>query len=76
MKAKLKDGDLLTAADAAKVLNLSREMVVLLCNRGRLPCVRTVGGTRLLWAADVQAEVRRRRKAKVGNRRGQVRVVP
>jgi len=63
MPIVLKDGDLMTPADAAKVLGLSPEMITKLANQGRLESVRTVGGYRLFWATDVRKLRAQRRKA-------------
>jgi DNA-binding transcriptional MerR regulator len=81
MTKRLKDGDLMITADAAKVLGVSTEMVTKLANQGRLDPIRTVGGYRLFWTADVRRLRDQRRKApRAGTpeqgRRGFVRVLP
>ncbi len=44
---------LLSPADAAKLLGLTPAGVVGLADRGVLPCLRTVGGRRLFHRSDV-----------------------
>ncbi len=62
---KLKDGDLMTAGDAAKVLGLSTAMVAKMARLARLPAAaRTVGGFRLFWSKDVRALEAQRAKAR------------
>ena len=71
---KLRDGDLMTTADAAAVLGLSNEMVTKLRRAGRLPVVRTPSGWCIFLAKDVLALAAERRKAPRGGRLGSVRV--
>jgi excisionase family DNA binding protein len=60
----LKDGDLMTTGDTAKVLGLSAAMVAKLDSQGHLRALRTVGGFRLFWKRDVDALAVKRAKAK------------
>jgi excisionase family DNA binding protein len=53
---------LLSPADAAKLLGLTPAGVVGLADRGVLPCVRTVGGRRLFHRSDVLKLVTERRQ--------------
>jgi excisionase family DNA binding protein len=45
--------ELMTVADAGRILGVSTDMVRLLERDGRLPCMRTVRGVRLFRRADV-----------------------
>jgi excisionase family DNA binding protein len=45
--------ELMTVADAGRILGVSTDMVRLLERDGHLPCMRTVGGVRLFRRADV-----------------------
>ncbi len=60
---RVKDGDILTKGDAAKVLGLSMSMVEKFIAGGVLPVIRTPSGYRLLWAKDVRALAAKRAKA-------------
>jgi excisionase family DNA binding protein len=46
--------DLLTPADAAKVLGLTPAAIVAMASRGVLPAILTAGGRRLFWRRDVE----------------------
>jgi DNA-binding transcriptional MerR regulator len=46
--------DLMTAADAGRILRLSVDMVRLLARGGQLPFLKTVSGVRLFRRADVE----------------------
>jgi len=52
--------DLMTAADAARILDLSSDMVRLLARGGGIPFLSTVRGVRLFRRADVDALARER----------------
>ena len=58
----LKNGELMSSGDAAKMLGVSIPMVGNLEKQGKLFSVRTVGGFRLFWAKDVQALAKERVK--------------
>lgn len=61
--------DLMTAADAARILSITPDMVRLLARQGRLrAAVRTIRGVRLFRRADVQelAETRAARTPRKG----------
>jgi excisionase family DNA binding protein len=53
--------DLLTVADAAKLLGLSESSIRLIERLGGLPCQRTISGTRLFRRADVEQYAAERR---------------
>ena len=46
--------DLLSPADAAKILGLTPAAIVAMAARGALPAIRTAGGRRLFWRRDVE----------------------
>jgi excisionase family DNA binding protein len=56
--------DLLTKADAAKLLGVTPAAVVLLEKRGKLPAFRTAGGMRLFRRADVERAAQERQPAR------------
>lgn len=56
--------DLLSPADAAKVLGLTPAAVVAMATRGALPAIRTAGGRRLFTRRDVEALAAQRASAK------------
>ena len=56
--------DLMTAADAGRILSLSVDMVRVLARDGRLPFTRTVGGVRLFRRVDVENLASERAKNK------------
>jgi excisionase family DNA binding protein len=57
--------DLMTSADAARVLGLSADMVRLLARTGRLVvAARSVGGVRLFRRSDVDELAEKRRQSK------------
>lgn len=64
MSVKQIDGpdDLMTAADAGRILGISVDMVRLLARDGRLKCLSTIGGMRLFRRKDVNALLRRRER--------------
>lgn len=55
--------ELLTPTEAGHVLGLSPDTVRVLCDKGRLPALRTMSGRRLVRRCDVErlAEERRRK---------------
>lgn len=67
MSVKQVDGpdDLMTAADAGRILGISVDMVRLLARDGRLPFLSTIGGMRLFRRKDVNALARRRERARL-----------
>ena len=63
--------DLMTAADAARILGLSADMVRLLARKGRLiPAVQSVRGLRMFRRADIEALAEERRRAGPGGAAG------
>jgi excisionase family DNA binding protein len=60
--------DLMTAADAARILELSSDMVRLMARNGSLPYLSTVSGIRLFKRSDVDA-LAERRKTREGTKR-------
>ena len=69
----LAEGDLLTVAQALRILPVSRSAFYRLLDNGEIPCVRFggVGGPRarvLVLRADLEAYVERRRVAATGRR--------
>ena len=71
----MNDADqLLTASDAARILGLSRDMVRILSQKGRLPAQRAANGYYLFRRGDVEnlARVRAERGA-TGRGRGRTR---
>lgn len=66
MSLKRVDGpdDLMTAADAGRILGVSVDMVRLLARSGGLPFMSTIGGVRLFRRADVDALARERAQRK------------
>lgn len=64
MSLKQIDGpeDLMTAADAGRILGISVDMVRLLARDGRLPFLSTISGMRLFRRKDVNALLRRRER--------------
>jgi excisionase family DNA binding protein len=67
MSVKQVDGpdDLMTAADAGRILGISVDMVRLLARDGRLPFLSTISGMRLFRRKDVKALARRRERARL-----------
>jgi excisionase family DNA binding protein len=51
-------GELLTTSDAARVLQVSADLVRQLARAGRLPALITRSGQRLFWEKDVENLVR------------------
>ncbi len=62
--------DLLTKADAARLLDLTPAAVVALERRGHLKAMRTAGGVRLFVRRDVERLARRRKHASSCESRG------
>jgi excisionase family DNA binding protein len=62
LKKQAGPDDLMTAADAARILEISSDMVRLLARGGGLPFLATVRGVRLFRRADVDALARARAK--------------
>ena len=62
--------DLMTAADAARILELSSDMVRLIARSGALPYMSTVSGVRLFKRADVDALAQRRKTREGGKKPG------
>ncbi len=62
LKKQTGPDDLMTAADAARILEISSDMVRLLARGGGLPFMSTVRGVRLFRRADVDALARARAK--------------
>jgi excisionase family DNA binding protein len=59
--ADMNDADqLLTASDAARILGLSRDMVRILSQKGRLPAQRAANGYYLFRRGDVESLARQR----------------
>jgi excisionase family DNA binding protein len=52
------------ASEAARVLGISPDMVVLHEKNGKLPCQKTVGGVRLFDSRDVEEFLAKRQAAK------------
>jgi predicted site-specific integrase-resolvase len=71
MSLKQIDGpeDLMTAADAGRILGISVDMVRLLARGGRLPFLSTISGMRLFRRKDVNALLRRRERDRRKNAR-------
>ena len=61
--ARLPDIELLTVGDAARILELSTDMVRVLHRKGLLPAFRTPGGYRLFRRSDVE-KLAQKRKAR------------
>lgn len=61
--------DLMTAADAARILDLSSDMVRLLARGGGIPFLATVRGVRLFRRADVDALARERARQRALQKR-------
>ena len=61
-KIKKLDGKLLMTDDAAKALGVSAARVRQLENEGKLPAARTVRGTRVFCASDVEKLAKERGK--------------
>lgn len=64
--------ELLTPTEAGHVLGLSPDTVRVLCDKGRLPALRTMSGRRLVRRGDVErlAEERRRNALSAGQANG------
>ena len=62
--------ELMLAADAAKVLELSPDMVRSLARKGELPSLQTPGGVRIFKKRDVAALAARRRRERGARRAG------
>jgi DNA-binding transcriptional MerR regulator len=70
---KASPDDLMSPLDAARVLDMSADMVRWLSNQGRLPTLRTVTGRRLFRRGDVEHLATERREAKRRAARGRQR---
>jgi DNA-binding transcriptional MerR regulator len=55
--------DLMTAADAGRILGLSVDMIRLIARDGKLPFLSTISGVRLFRRKDVEALARQRARA-------------
>ena len=62
--------ELMLAADAAKVLELSPDMVRILARRGEPPSLQTPGGVREFKKSDIDALAARRRRERGARRAG------
>jgi len=65
--------DLMTGIDAARILDLSVDMVRLLARDGRLPSLRTIRGVRLYRRGDVERVAEERRETATLPKRGRPR---
>lgn len=56
----MRDAEILTTSDVARMLEVSPDWVRRLARAGHLPALRTRSGQRLFWVADVQRWARQR----------------